>query len=221
MKHLSIGIASYLWSLIGVWLALFSLQSVLVTTGVDRGVIDIPIAAFDTERASSALLGSIVILVGLRLLAWIWSEFCKNFGDAKESSGLMSPPLPFEENQEHPNVVLGKASRVVFVYFPVGCLVWLLGAFYVGEIWDHVNPQKQPYDTNPIVSRAVVTTEYFTTSKCTLYPTFIKNKPACQYRVGNPNGVTYIPVITDAAPLILSIYVFISYRRIFQKKCGL
>ena len=217
--HLSIKIISYLWSAIGIWLALFSLQNVLVSTGIDGRVIDVPgIVVLHKERASGALLGCIVILVGLRVLAWIWSEFYKSVGESTKGTEVISPPMPFEEDSEHPNLVLGKATRLVFIYFPAVCHIWLLGTVYVGEIYDHKNLQKQPYDTNPMVSRVIVTTEYFKTSKCTIFPSFIKGKPACQYRVGSPSGVSYIPLVTDSALLLLSLYVFISFKRLFFRR---
>ncbi|MGR5246478.1 hypothetical protein ACP3VU_17425 [Vibrio sp. PNB23_22_6] len=218
--HLSLTAVSYLWSVVGVWLALFSLQNVLVSTGIDGSVIDVPgIGVLHSERASGALLGSIALLVGLRILAWVWSEFYKSVGESTEGTKIISPPMPFEEDKEHPNLVVGKVTRRVFICFPVFCLVWLLGTIYIGEIYDHDNLKKQPYHTNPIVSRGVVTVDYFTASKCTMFPSFNKSKPACQYRLGSPTGVSYIPLITDLVPLFLALHVFISFKRIFSRRC--
>lgn len=220
MNNSSLKAISYLWFAVGIWLALFSLQNVLVTTGVDPAVIDVPaIAALNKDRASSALLGSLFLTVGLRIMAWIWSEFQKNTADGFGDDEIKSPPLPFEENSRQSSFNLGKISRFAFIYFPAICLVWLLGTVYLGNIYnnnDKINAL--PYHANPIVSRAVVTAQYFdfTTSQCTLFPDF-SDEPACQYRLGGPEGFSYIPLVTDFFPLLFAVYVFTSFRKIFRK----
>ena len=222
MRHLSIKITSYLWYAIGVWLAFFSLQNILALTGIDASAIDVPgIKVLHTERESIALLGGIVILIGLLILAWVWSEFYKNLSCGNETQMIVSPPLPIGDDLEQPNLALGQLSGIVFLYFPAICLILLLGTYYVGKVYDRDDQYRQPYHSNPILSRVIVTKEYFTSSKCTLNPTFRSDIPACQYRVGSRSGVTYIPLLTDAVPITLLILVIVCYWRIFKRNKAL
>lgn len=197
---------SILWSAIGSWLVLFSVDSAWVSRGNESFVPGI--GALGKDPITASLWGIVVISLGSIVLLALAIKYVKRRIGNKKYIYSVPPSMPLETEKDRSEFI-SKWATVLFIFLPFILQIPLLIQFMFAKIWDINNSRLLGSN---IVNRWIAVIN----SNCSAY------KESC-FKFGSSEGDEYLPIATDLIPLALFacalflLFRWIGFHRIIYK----
>ena len=192
IKDISANQLSILWSAIGSWLVLFSVDSAWVSRSNKSFVPGI--GAIDNDPITASLWGIIVISLGSILLLALTMKYVKQRIEKRQFIYSVPPSLPLE-TENNRSKLISKWATVLFIFLPFILQVPLLIQFIYAKVWDINNSRLLGSN---ITDRWVAAIN----SDCSAYKDFC-------FKFGGSKGDQFFPIATDLIPLALFVCALI------------